>query len=81
MEIKTKTTLEKSPTGIKGFDEITYGGLPKNRPTVLVGDTGTGKTFMSMEYIIKGAVEYNEPGVELDGELLARIAQEERVSA
>ncbi len=55
--------LEKSPTGIKGLDEITYGGLPKNRPTVLVGDTGTGKTFMSMEYIIKGAVEYNEPGV------------------
>jgi circadian clock protein KaiC len=63
METTKKSTLEKSPTGIKGFDEITYGGLPKNRPTVLVGDTGTGKTFMSMEYIIKGAVEYNEPGV------------------
>ena len=63
METSTKTLLEKSPTGIKGFDEITYGGLPRNRPTVLVGDTGTGKTFMSMEYIIKGAVVYNEPGV------------------
>jgi circadian clock protein KaiC len=63
METETKMLLEKSPTGIKGLDEITYGGLPKNRPTVLIGDTGTGKTFMSMEYIIKGAVEYNEPGV------------------
>ncbi len=58
-----ESKLEKSPTGIKGFDEITFGGIPKNRPTILVGATGTGKTFMSMEYIIQGAVNYNEPGV------------------
>ncbi len=55
--------LEKSKTGIRGLDEITFGGIPKNRPTILVGGTGTGKTFISMEYIIKGAVQYNEPGV------------------
>ncbi len=55
--------LEKSPTGIRGLDEITYGGIPQNRPTILVGGTGTGKTFLSMEYIIKGAVKFNEPGV------------------
>lgn len=73
------TKLEKSPTGINGFDEITYGGLPKNRPTVLVGASGTGKTFMSMEYIIKGILLYNEPGVfmtfeEKSEELLTNVA-------
>ena len=67
--------LEKVPTGIRGFDQITVGGIPKNRPTILVGATGTGKTFMSMEFIIKGAVLFNEPGVfmtfeEKTGELL-----------
>ncbi len=55
--------LEKSPTGIRGFDEITFGGLPKNRPTVLVGACGTGKTFISLEYIIRGVTLFNEPGV------------------
>ncbi|MEI8053691.1 MAG: circadian clock protein KaiC [Bacteroidota bacterium] len=55
--------LEKSLTGIKGLDEITYGGIPKNRPTVLVGGSGTGKTFMSLEYIVNGAILFNEPGL------------------
>ncbi len=59
----SKTMLKKSKTGIKGFDELTYGGLPLNRPTILVGATGTGKTFMSMEYILNGALLYQEPGV------------------
>ncbi len=63
-EIKpTIKKLEKSLTGIKGLDEITYGGIPKNRPTVLVGGSGTGKTFMSLEYIVNGAMLYNEPGL------------------
>ena len=53
----------KSPTGIKGFDEITLGGLPLNRPTLLVGAIGCGKIFMSMEYLINGVEIYNEPGV------------------
>ena len=55
--------LMKSSTGIKGFDEITFGGLPLNRPTLLVGSIGSGKTFMAMEYIINGIEMYNEPGV------------------
>ena len=55
--------LEKAPTGIKGFDEITEGGLPKNRPTIICGNTGCGKTVMSMEFLVKGTVQYNEPGV------------------
>ena len=76
---KMNTKLEKSPTGINGFDEITFGGLPKNRPTVLVGASGTGKTFMSMEYIIKGILQYDEPGVfmtfeEKSEELLTNVA-------
>jgi circadian clock protein KaiC len=60
---KIPKSIQKSRTGIKGFDELTYGGLPLNRPTILVGATGTGKTFMSLEYIINGALMYDEPGV------------------
>lgn len=55
--------LLKSPTGIKGFDDITLGGIPQFRPTLVVGAIGCGKTFMAMEYIINGVVNYNEPGV------------------
>jgi circadian clock protein KaiC len=55
--------LLKSPTGIKGFDDITFGGLPLNRPTLLVGSIGSGKTFLAMEYIINGIEMFNEPGV------------------
>ena len=55
--------LIKVETGINGFDEITDGGLPKNRPTILCGNTGCGKTVMSMEFLVKGAVKFKEPGV------------------
>lgn len=55
--------LLKSPTGIKGLDDITAGGLPQNRPTLLVGSIGSGKTFMAMEYIINGIERFDEPGV------------------
>jgi len=55
--------IEKSPTGIKGFDEITLGGLPKERPTLVCGKAGCGKTLFAMEFIYKGAVEFREPGV------------------
>ncbi len=58
-----QTQFHKTPTGIKGFDEITFGGLPTNRPTVVFGSSGTGKTFMAMEYILNGAVLFNEPGL------------------
>lgn len=71
--------LIKSPTGIKGFDEITYGGLPQFRPTLVVGAIGCGKTFMAMEYMINGVILYNEPGVfmtfeEKTDELLANVS-------
>ena len=71
--------LLKSLTGIKGFDDITCGGLPLNRPTLLVGSIGSGKTFMAMEYIINGIEMYNEPGVfmtfeEKTDELLANVS-------
>lgn len=55
--------LLKTPTGISGLDEITGGGLPKGRPTLVAGDAGCGKTLMSLEFIVKGALNYNEPGV------------------
>jgi circadian clock protein KaiC len=55
--------LDKCPTGIKGFDEITEGGLPKNRTTLFSGSAGTGKTLLGIDFLINGAVNYNEPGV------------------
>jgi len=55
--------LQKSPTGIKGLDEITGGGLPKGRPTLVCGGTGCGKTLLAMEFLVRGATEYGEPGV------------------
>jgi circadian clock protein KaiC len=55
--------LPKAPTGITGLDEITSGGLPKGRPTLICGEAGCGKTLMSLEFIVRGAMEFNEPGV------------------
>lgn len=55
--------LPKSLTGISGLDEITQGGLPKGRPTLICGGAGAGKTLFSLEFIINGALYYNEPGV------------------
>jgi KaiC/GvpD/RAD55 family RecA-like ATPase len=59
----TELTLPRCPTGIKGLDEITFGGLPAGRPTLLCGGAGCGKTLMAMEFIVRGATEFNEPGV------------------
>ncbi len=56
-------TLPKAPTGIAGLDEITGGGLPKGRPTLICGEAGSGKTLFSIEFIVRGATEFNEPGV------------------
>ncbi len=55
--------LGKTPTGISGLDEITFGGLPSGRPTLICGTAGCGKTLFSLEFIVRGALEYNEPGV------------------
>ena len=55
--------LPKSPTGIVGLDEITGGGLPQGRPTLICGTAGCGKTLMSMEFLVRGATQFGEPGV------------------
>ena len=55
--------LSKAPTGIHGLDEITFGGLPKGRTTLICGSAGCGKTILSLEFLIRGALRYNEPGV------------------
>ena len=58
-----KFKFPKSVTGIQGLDEITFGGLPKNRSTLLLGNTGVGKTIMGMEFLVNGIVMFDEPGV------------------
>jgi circadian clock protein KaiC len=58
-----KNTLPKAQTGIQGLDEITGGGLPRGRPTLICGSAGCGKTLLAMEFIVRGAIQFNEPGV------------------
>jgi circadian clock protein KaiC len=55
--------LKKVPTGILGFDEITGGGLPAGRPTLVCGSAGCGKSMMAVEFLVRGAMEFGEPGV------------------
>jgi circadian clock protein KaiC len=58
-----KAMLAKCQTGIQGLDEVTNGGLPQGRPTLICGKAGSGKTLMAMEFLVRGAVQYGEPGV------------------
>jgi circadian clock protein KaiC len=58
-----KRPLAKAPTGISGLDEITGGGLPRGRPTLLCGGAGCGKTLLALEFLVRGALHYDEPGV------------------
>ncbi|MBW6492649.1 MAG: circadian clock protein KaiC [Lentimicrobium sp.] len=72
-------SLPKSPTGIQGFDEITAGGLPAGRPTLVCGGAGCGKTLFGMEFLVRGATQFNEPGVfmsfeENNEELIINVA-------
>jgi circadian clock protein KaiC len=60
---KKPFAFPKTPTGIDGLDEITEGGFPKGRPTLICGSAGCGKTLLSMQFLIKGITDYNEPGV------------------
>ncbi len=74
-----RKSLPKSPTSIQGLDEITGGGLPKGRPTLICGGAGCGKTLFAMEFLVRGATLYNEPGVfisfeETEKELTANVA-------
>src|SRR5690349_16817382 len=55
--------LPKTATGISGLDEITFGGLPHGRPTLVCGSAGCGKTLLAMEFLVHGAMQYDEPGV------------------
>ncbi|HEV8199060.1 MAG TPA: circadian clock protein KaiC [Candidatus Polarisedimenticolia bacterium] len=71
--------LPKCPTGIQGLDEITGGGLPRGRPTLLCGNPGCGKTLLAVEFLVRGAVTFGEPGVlmcfeETAAELEANVA-------
>src|SRR5215207_4435353 len=64
--IKPETSpesIEKCPSGITGLDEITGGGLPKGRPTLICGSAGCGKTLLAMEFLVRGAMQFGEPGV------------------
>src|ERR1700751_273526 len=54
--------LPKAPTGIAGLDEITNGGLPRGRPTLVCGSAGCGKTLLAMEFLMRGATQFGEPG-------------------
>jgi circadian clock protein KaiC len=58
-----RTPLPKTPTGIDGLDEVTSGGLPKGRTTLVCGSAGCGKTLLAMEFLVHGALQYGEPGV------------------
>jgi circadian clock protein KaiC len=75
----TATQLPKCPTGIQGLDEITGGGLPRGRPTLVCGGAGCGKTLFGAEFLVRGATQFGEPGVfmsfeETGGELKANVA-------
>jgi len=63
LETSTPLALPKCPSGIQGLDEITGGGLPKGRPTLICGSAGCGKTLLAMEFLARGATEFDEPGV------------------
>ena len=70
--------LAKAPSGIEGLDEITGGGLPRGRPTLVCGSAGCGKTLLAMEFLVRGATEFGEPGVfvafeETPGELAQNV--------
>jgi circadian clock protein KaiC len=74
-----QTQLPKCPTGIQGLDEITGGGFPRGRPTLVCGGAGCGKTLLAAEFLVRGATRFKEPGVfmafeETEAELKANVA-------
>lgn len=75
----SEVSLPKCTTGIQGLDEVTGGGLPKGRPTLVCGSAGCGKTLLAMEFIVRGATQYGEPGLfvsfeETEPELVKNVA-------
>jgi circadian clock protein KaiC len=78
-KVSPRQEIQKSPTGIVGLDQITGGGLPQGRPTLVCGSAGCGKTMLAMEFLVRGVTEFHEPGVfmsfeETDGELSQNVA-------
>jgi circadian clock protein KaiC len=76
---KTQLGIAKTLTGISGFDELTSGGLPRGRPTLVCGGAGCGKTVFGLEVLVRGATQYGEPGAiftfeERGDELAANVA-------
>src|SRR5687768_17741646 len=75
----TTRSLPKAATGIEGLDEITGGGLPRGRPSLICGGAGCGKTLFAAEFLVRGATQFGEPGVfmafeETEAELSANVA-------
>jgi circadian clock protein KaiC len=73
------TPLPKTPTGIRGLDEVTGGGLPRGRPTLVCGPAGSGKTLLAMEFLVRGITQFGESGVfvafeETRDDLVANVA-------
>jgi circadian clock protein KaiC len=62
-KVNARVPLPKARTGIQGLDEITGGGLPQGRPTLVCGSAGCGKTLLAMEFLVRGATQFDEPGV------------------
>ena len=78
MEALSRAPVEKCPTGIAGFDEISFGGVPRGRPTLVAGHAGSGKTLFALEFVLNGIEEFAEPGVfatfeESAGELATNV--------
>lgn len=75
----SRPALSKAKTGIPGFDDLTGGGLPKGRPSLVCGFAGCGKTLFAMEFLVRGALEFGEPGVfiafeESESDLVSNVA-------
>jgi circadian clock protein KaiC len=78
-DVFSSATLAKAPTGIVGLDEVTQGGLPRGRPTLVCGPAGSGKTLLAMEFLVRGITLFDEPGVfvafeETREDLVANVA-------
>jgi circadian clock protein KaiC len=63
IESRSVSGLEKAPSGIRGLDEVTGGGLPRGRTTLVCGAAGCGKTLLGLQFLVRGALDHGEPGV------------------
>src|SRR6185369_5542635 len=63
LEVAPGPSLPKAPTGIAGLDDITSGGLPRGRTTLVAGGAGSGKSMFAVEFLVRGARDFGEPGV------------------